>query len=147
MALAISNTVLKDNHIELINRIDYDTPIKISLVVGELIEVIINILNNAKDALVENKVSDPWVQLDLSADPTHVTIHIEDNAGGIPDEILDFVFDEYFTTKEKIQGTGLGLYMSKQIIETSLNGKLVVENTQNGAKFSITLPLRPKWKS
>jgi len=141
IALSIVKVVLDDKGIKLINNIDYDNPIKITLVVGELSEVIINIINNACDALVENKIEEPVVILDLKKEDNKVTITIEDNAGGIPENIMDKIFDEYFTTKPKDKGTGLGLHMSKKIINESLKGNLYVKNTNLGAKFFIELPL------
>jgi signal transduction histidine kinase/CheY-like chemotaxis protein len=140
VALIIVTTVLKDSHIELRRDIS-DEPIEISLVLGELIEVIINIINNAKDALVENKTKNPWIELSLKKEDNKAIITIEDNAGGIPHDVLPKIFDRYFTTKPDDIGTGLGLDMSRQIIQDSLNGKLYVENSQNGAKFFIELPI------
>jgi len=141
IALNIVKVVLDDKNIKLINNIDYENPIKITLVVGELSEVIINIINNACDALVERNVDDPHVILDLIKTNDKVTITIEDNAGGIPEDIIDKIFDEYFTTKPKDKGTGLGLHMSKKIINDSLKGNLYVKNTNLGAKFFIELLL------
>ncbi|MEA3497606.1 MAG: HAMP domain-containing sensor histidine kinase, partial [Campylobacterota bacterium] len=70
-----------------------------------------------------------------------VQITIEDNARGISEDIIDKVFDPYFTTKHQSQGTGIGLYMSSDIVSNTLKGKLYVKNTQKGAKFFIELPL------
>ena len=141
IALDIINATLKNNHIELKNNIDYSNPIKITLVVGELTQVIINIINNAKDVLLKEKIEDAWIKLDLEKHDGKVIITIEDNGGGIPDEIVPKIFDPYFTTKHQSQGTGLGLHMSYKIIVDSLKGKLYSENTNNGAKFIIELPL------
>lgn len=123
------------------NTIDYSKQTVTKMPVGELDEIIINIINNAKDALLENKTKDPWVKISLKFEENDVFIIIEDNAGGIPPKILPYIFDEYFTTKTEEQGTGLGLYMSYQIIKESLNGDLYCENTHSGAKFFIKLPL------
>ena len=114
---------------------------KIKLIMGELVQVIINIINNAKDVLVEKNTPNPYVKIKLENLKGKVLITIEDNGGGIPDEVLPKIFDPYFTTKEESNGTGLGLYMSHKIIEESLKGKLYVENTCEGAKFFIELPL------
>ncbi|MEA3499190.1 MAG: DUF3365 domain-containing protein [Campylobacterota bacterium] len=149
--LNIVGTSLKDKHIKLKNFIDYDNPIKITMVVGELSQVIINIINNSKDILLEKEIcdkSDPssyhedaWIEISLKRTDTTAIITIEDNGGGIPNEIISKIFDPYFTTKHQSQGTGLGLHMSYQIVVESLKGKLYVKNTDNGAKFFIELPL------
>ncbi|MEA2049337.1 MAG: CBS domain-containing protein [Campylobacterota bacterium] len=139
--LNIVTPVLKNNKIKLINNIDYEKQTKISMVLGELDQVIINIINNAKDALIENKIENPNIIIDLTTIDDKIIITIQDNANGIPNTIIDKIFDEYFTTKDLKNGTGLGLYMSRKIITDSLKGELLVENTKKGAKFIITLPL------
>ncbi|MCK5109881.1 MAG: HAMP domain-containing histidine kinase [Arcobacteraceae bacterium] len=141
MALNIIASTMKDNHIELKNNIDYFNPIKITFIVGELSQVMINILNNAKDILLEKNIKNAWIKLNLKKQEDKVVITIEDNGGGIPEDILPKIFDPYFTTKHQSQGTGLGLHMSYRIIRESLKGKLYVKNTNNGAKFFIELPL------
>ena len=107
----------------------------------EFSQVILNILNNAKDVLVERGIVEPVVFVECLCEDGRNVIKIRDNAGGIPQAILDKIFDPYFTTKFKSQGTGLGLYMSKMIIENIMRGKLFVYNTPEGAEFSIELPV------
>ena len=141
VALGIIQTTLKNKHINLINNIDYTNPIKINLVLGELVQVIINITNNAKDILIEKNIENPWIKLDLQKLDDKAVLIIEDNGGGIPDDIMPKIFEPYFTTKHQSQGTGLGLHMSYKIITESLKGKLYAKNTENGAKFYIELPL------
>ncbi|MEA3289563.1 MAG: ATP-binding protein [Campylobacterota bacterium] len=141
IALNISLVSLKDKGIKLIKDIDYDNPINIKMVTGELDQVIINIINNASDAILENKVKQGWIKVELIKRDDIAIITIEDNAGGIPKDILPKIFDEYFTTKADDIGTGLGLHMSHKIITNSLKGQIYVDNTQNGAKFFIELPL------
>ena len=140
ISLNIIIATLDNNHIKIKKNIDYNSPITLNLVVGELSQVIINILNNAKDILIENDIKDKWIDISLTQNDTTVIITIEDNAGGIPSEVMPKIFDPYFTTKHQSQGTGLGLHMSYKIITESLNGKLYVKNTSNGAKFFIELP-------
>ena len=140
-SLQIVNTTLKNNFIELKNKIDYSKPIKYPLVLGELSQVLINIFNNAKDALVENKIQSPWIEIDMQRLNEKIIITIEDNANGVPENIIDDIFKQYFTTKED-HGTGLGLYMSHKIVTQSLKGQIYVSNTQHGAKFYIELPLK-----
>ncbi|TLP40765.1 PAS domain S-box protein [Arcobacter arenosus] len=135
----IVSGTLHSKGIDLILNIDEIKPISMSLIIGELPQVIINILNNAKDALLENSVKNPWIKVDLLEKEKDVIISIEDNAGGIPEDIICKIFEPYFTTKNQSLGTGLGLYMSYKIINESLGGSLYVENTENGAKFFIKL--------
>lgn len=140
-SLEIINITLVDNGIELIKDIDENPPIILSMVSGEFSEVIINIINNAKDILKEKNIEHPWVRIELKKFDTKVILSIEDNGGGVPIEIMDKIFDQNFTTKDKSHGTGIGLYMSYRIITESLEGKISVTNTQYGAKFIIELPL------
>ena len=141
-ALQIIKTSIKNSHITLINNIHKYDPIKISLVLGELSQVIINIINNSKDAIWENKTKNPWIKIDLIVNEEDVTISIEDNGGGIPNGILDKIFNPYFNTKHQTQGTGLGLHMSYKIVTQSLHGDLYAKNSTDGAIFYIKLPLR-----
>ncbi|XOB63308.1 sensor histidine kinase [Campylobacterota bacterium DY0563] len=115
---------------------------------NELIQVYLNILNNAKDALLESDTEEKKVFIDILEEEEFNTIYIIDNAGGINEEIIEKIFDPYFTTKHKSQGTGIGLYMSKDIVEKHMNGKLSVKNINKelegfiykGACFSISIP-------
>lgn len=141
-ALKIVEATLKKNFITLESNIDYSNPINYTLITGEIEQVIINIINNAKDALLENKIKEPLIKLNLLEEKNKIKITIEDNAGGIPHNILPKIFDAYFTTKDKSNGTGLGLHMSYKIITESLKGKLSVKNTQSGAKFTIEIPIQ-----
>jgi C4-dicarboxylate-specific signal transduction histidine kinase len=140
-ALNIIDATIKNNHIKLESNFKETEPMKIRTITGELEQVIINILNNAKDAIIENNIKDPVITLELKKSKDHVILTIKDNAGGIPDNILPKIFEPYFTTKDENKGTGIGLYMSYKIITQSLRGKLYAENTDNGAVFYIELPL------
>ena len=106
-----------------------------------LAQAILNIINNARDALIENRKDDERrIIISLTNDKEYIFINIKDNAGGIPEEILDKIFDPYFSTKQEKNGTGLGLYMSSMIIkEQSDDAKLSVKNETDGANFMITL--------
>ncbi|MGA1933424.1 sensor histidine kinase [Arcobacter sp. YIC-464] len=117
---------------------------------SELIQVFINILNNAKDAFLENKSNnDRLIFINAHSSESLLTIEIKDSAGGIPDSVIQRVFEPYFTTKGDKDGTGIGLYMTKEIITKHLNGKITVENCEykydekvcKGAIFKIVLPL------
>jgi len=140
-ALGIVSTTLKESQIKLNDNINYDEDIEIYMTTGELPQVIINIINNARDVLMEKEIQNPIINLDLQKDNSKVTITIEDNAGGIPLDIMPKIFEPYFTTKHQSQGTGLGLHMSFDIITKSLKGKLYVKNTEIGAKFFIEIPI------
>ncbi len=111
---------------------------------NEFSQVILNIISNAKDALVENKIENPTVKIETKIQNEFVFISIKDNACGIKDEIINKIFEPYFTTKNEVQGTGIGLYMSKIIIEKNMNGQIIVENTHEGANFIIKLSLKEK---
>ncbi len=102
---------------------------------GEYQQVILNLINNAKDALISNKIKDPFIKITIK---DHKVI-IQDNAGGISQEIFNNIFDPYFTTKEQGKGTGMGLYISKMVIEENMNGRLYAENTEGGVAFIIDL--------
>ena len=107
---------------------------------NELGQVLLNILNNARDVLVENnRDKKKIISIVLKKEDENVLITIEDNAGGIEDDVIDKIFDPYFSTKEGRNGTGLGLYMSKSIIEGQCQGHLSVKNGTNGAIFKIVL--------
>jgi len=102
---------------------------------NELKQVLLNLIKNSEDALLENNIQSPYIKIIIDKN----TFIISDNAGGIPDEIIDKIFDPYFSTKLKKDGTGLGLYMSKIIVEEHCKGILSVENTTEGARFKITI--------
>ncbi len=108
---------------------------------SEIIQVLMNIIKNAIDTLKEQDIK-RQVLIRAYQDSTHVTVIIEDNAGGVSNEIIDKIFDPYFSTKKEKHGMGLGLYMSKLIIQEHCNGTLNVHNSDEGAVFTITLPLK-----
>jgi PAS domain S-box-containing protein len=104
---------------------------------NEFAQVLLNILVNARDAIIEREIIDAKVTITTCMENGCTVISIADNAGGIPEEIINKVFDPYFTTKGPQQGTGVGLFMSKTIIEKNMGGALVVRNTDVGAEFKI----------
>lgn len=107
----------------------------------ELTQVILNILKNAEDVLLEHSIPHPQIWIRPSYKETEAFLEIEDNGGGISAELIDKIFDPYFSTKFDKDGTGLGLYMSKTIIEQHSHGKLTIINTPHGACFTIQLPI------
>jgi len=143
-ALSIIETRMQNEHIKLINSVDYSSPVKAIIIVGELSQVIINIINNAIDILV--KKSDPvkTIEIDLEQDNQNITITIEDNGGGISEKTMAHIFEPYFTTKHKSVGTGVGLYMSYDIIVNHMKGVLYAKNTSKGAKFFIKIPIEKR---
>lgn len=106
---------------------------------NEFSQVIINLLNNAKDILVEKDVCPAYIRIFVIQGDDKLVIKICDNGGGIPEVALTKIFDPYFSTKEEGKGTGIGLYMSKMIIEDHMNGRLSASNTAEGACFTIEL--------
>jgi len=104
---------------------------------SEFQQVILNILNNARDALFEQKRNDGKIIITVYEELTFTVFKIQDNAGGIPTDIINRIFEPYFTTKEQGKGTGLGLYMSKMIIEENMHGHLSVSNINKGSEFTI----------
>ncbi len=108
--------------------------------VNEFKQVIINILNNAKEAMFEQSVENKKIEINISKSGNRAVIEIKDNGGGIPEEVLPKIFNTYFTTKGE-KGTGIGLQIAKTIIEVNLHGKISAYNSAGGAVFKIELPL------
>lgn len=106
---------------------------------NELEQVILVILNNAKDVLVSRNIKSPKITVEVLKIKDTYHINIKDNGGGIDEAIMDKIFDPYFTTKYKSQGTGLGLYFSKIIVQDRMNAELSVQNMKEGACFTIVL--------
>ncbi len=110
---------------------------------NEFKQVILNLISNAKDATVEHNsdLTDRKIKISLSKHNQEAILSVSDNGGGIKDEVLEKIFEPYFTTKEQGKGTGIGLYMSKMIVEDNMLGKLSAVNDGNGAKFLVELTL------
>ncbi len=106
---------------------------------SKLGQALINIINNAKDVLLERDVVNKRLRLNLKRQEDIAILTIGDNGGGVPLDIMDKIFDPYFSTKDKKNGTGLGLYMTKIIVEKHLNGNIIVENRDGGAQFKIAI--------
>ena len=109
---------------------------------SEFAQVILNLLDNAKDVLMERDIKDPKITIETMVIEDSVIISVKDNGGGVEEKNIDKIFDIYFTTKAKKGGSGLGLYMSKLIIESKGMGKISVKNGKKGAIFSIELQKR-----
>ena len=119
----------------------YECDQSVSTYPNEVKQVILNLLKNAEDVLLEKEIPDAQIWIRSYMKDGHACLSFEDNAGGIPEAIIDRIFDPYFSTKTKKDGTGLGLYMSKTIIEEHCNGSLNVTNSDRGALFEIAFPL------
>jgi signal transduction histidine kinase len=107
---------------------------------GEYSQVLVNVLNNAKDVLLFRNVINPRIDIESHTEGNNIVVEILDNGGGIEDGIIDRVFEPYFTTKSNKNGTGIGLYFSKMIIDGNMKGALTVENRAEGACFKISVP-------
>ena len=106
---------------------------------NELKQVILNLIKNAEDVPLENKIENPYIKISSYKEDDKYILEVSDNAGGVPEDVIDKIFDPYFSTKTKKDGTGLGLYMSKTIIEDHCGGELSVSNSKDGAVFKIVL--------
>jgi len=104
---------------------------------NEFSQVLLNIINNAVDAFVEKRSAAPRLIVEIKEENGKAVVAIADNAGGIAEEIIGRVFEPYFTTKEQGKGTGIGLFMAKNIVEKSMKGSITVRNTGAGAEFRI----------
>jgi len=138
------NPSFKAKNIEIIKEIEDFSFFSIE---NEIIQVLINLLNNAKDAFLKVENMDKYIFIKTYKNGNYIIIEIKDNAGGVPEDIINKIFEPYFTTKHQSQGTGVGLYMSQKIIKTRLNGTLIVKNEEfehnnklyTGAKFIIKI--------
>lgn len=145
-ALSLCRLQFDNKDIELKMDIPDNVPL-VRAVSTEVEQVVLNVLNNARQAVEdyrENRSRDgyiPWVKILVGFDEHRVAITIKDNGGGISPEIVESIFDPFYTTKQQGQGTGLGLSISSQIM-AKFKGKLILENFPGeGAAFVITLPL------
>ena len=132
--LDIVKPSIENKNIQLITQLNSD--VVFQTYPSELKQVLLNLIKNAEDVLVENNIQNPYIKITTNDN----ILTVCDNGGGIPSNIIDKIFDPYFSTKD-LNGTGLGLYMSKTIIEEHCNGTLSVHNEKDGACFTITLPL------
>jgi PAS domain S-box-containing protein len=119
-----------------VDLVEHDNPV-INGYQNEFAQVFLNILNNARDAVIEREIVDARVTITICSENNCAVVTVADNAEGISDEIISKVFDPYFTTKGPQSGTGIGLFMAKAIIEKNMGGKLAVRNTDIGAEFRI----------
>ncbi len=136
-SLSIIEAAAKANGVHIIT--DYGSQKVLALFDSELMQVFLNIIKNAQDNFLEKNTPDATIMIGTKDIEKGVQVEICDNGGGIPEDIREKIFDPYFSTKDEKNGTGLGLYMSKTIIEEHHDGKLFVKNNDNGVTFSIIL--------
>ncbi len=132
-ALEIMEPIFESNKIEFEFNVIKDK--QINAYENEYSQVILNILTNAKDVLISRQIQNPKIIISINEKNDSIITTILDNAGGIENKYINHIFDPYFTTKQK--GSGIGLYMSKMIIESHFKGKIKVFNKEKGASFSI----------
>jgi signal transduction histidine kinase len=132
------------------NNIHLELNVQKNLIKGyenELLQALLNILNNAKDALKDKEIN-KLISISTNLKEDKIIISIQDTAGGVPKNIINKIYEPYFTTKHQSQGTGIGLYMTKEIVVKHMQGKIEVKNTEiiynenklSGALFTITIP-------
>jgi signal transduction histidine kinase/DNA-binding response OmpR family regulator len=147
--IAIINANLESHEINVIK--NYAQAIHMNGIQNDMIQVLLNIINNAADILKQQDENEykKYIIIDASVDRNNLIITIQDSAGGVPDDIIGKIFEPYFTTKHQAQGTGLGLYMTHQIVVDNMGGTIDVENCDFsyedeqffGAKFTINIPI------
>lgn len=138
-ALDFVSFMLKTDSIEI--SLDIKTETKVLVHVNELVQVLINLFKNSKDIMEEKEIENREINILVYDKYKYVVIEVEDNGGGIPKDLMNKIFEPYFSTKDDKNGTGLGLYMCKTIIEKHTKGFLSVKNSNKGAKFQIKLPI------
>jgi len=129
---------------------DIDKSLDIRNLDNQLIQCYINIINNSRDAFEQHNIKERYIFVKIYKDATEIIISLKDNAGGIPNEYINKVFEPYFTTKHESQGTGIGLNMTYKLITEGMHGNILVcnetynynETEQLGAKFTIILPYK-----
>jgi two-component system, sensor histidine kinase LadS len=136
-ALRLSDVFLK--YAKIKTDFNSSTSRKVNISKNEMVQVLMNLIKNAHDAILEQRISDGKIIINVENAGSGVKVSVEDNAGGISPNVMEKIFDIYFTTKDPEHGTGLGLHMSKYIIEESFGGKISVENILGGVRFSIFL--------
>ena len=136
-SIKIMEATLKNNDVKV--TFEHGEDVIVPGYKNEFSQVLLNIFKNVKDEIELRDIKEGKLMISLKGKGDKAELIIEDNAGGIPEEIIDKIFDPYFSTKEEYGGTGIGLHMSKNIIETNMNGSIRVENTGSGARFIIEL--------
>lgn len=134
--LFLLKDIITINKIDITYNLEYKN--KLHIIPNEFKQILINLINNAKDAFISNNIQNRAIHIDAQEKDSKIQITLQDNAGGISNDIIDKVFDINFTSKKATKGTGIGLYISKLIIH-KINGEIEVINKKEGACFIITL--------
>ena len=138
-ALTLIEKTLDRNSIVL--EFDFQADREVSIYRNEFIQVMLNLIKNSKDILIQEKIKEPKIVISTQIKDTKVLITVCDNGKGIDESIKEKIFEPYFSTKDEKNGTGLGLYMSRVIIQDHHGGVLSVQNSEQGACFKIELPM------
>jgi len=136
-ALSTVESGLKENSIEVV--LNLDKEYECECYAHQLKQILIVLLNNAKDALLDRNIFNAKIEVQTFQQNGEYIIKILDNAGGITKSVKEKMFEPYYTTKHFSKGTGIGLYMAKKIIEGRHNGTLMVKNVGSGTEFTISL--------
>ncbi|MBF0625801.1 MAG: PAS domain-containing protein [Magnetococcales bacterium] len=138
-ALSLVEASFKAHHIQASFE-PLDPPVAVFGFPNEFSQVVLLILTNAKDAVAEHHTPKGRIQVKTVVEGGMLVTSVRDNGGGIPPEVIHRIFDPYFTTKGPQQGTGIGLYMAKMIIENHMQGWIAAESLEQGAEFRIAIP-------
>ncbi len=138
VALKIISSSLVKNKIKLIQ--DYKSKSELKLFKNELTQVFLNLIKNSQDSFTENNTENPEITIKTRDIEDGISIEIKDNGVGIEDKVIDKIFSPYFSTKNGEKGTGLGLYMSKIIVEEHHKGKFYLKKNKDGISFIIIIP-------
>ena len=139
-AVHIVESSLKFYNIEM--NIDIDKSLHLKGLSNEFSQVILNLISNSKDIAVQRSIENPKIQISAQTNGNTISLHVEDNCGGIDAKIVDKIFEPYFTTKYNY-GTGIGLYMCKVIIEGKMRGKILLGSSESSiTKFTIILNIK-----
>jgi len=138
-ALSVIEVSFENKGINIIQDFEYED--EIMLPVSEIMDVILNILNNSEENFIVKKTINSNITISTKKSDDNLVINIGDNGGGIPNDIMEQIFDPYFSTKDERNGTGLGLHICKTIIEEHYKGKITAYNSSDGVVFEIVIPI------
>lgn len=133
--LKIAEATLNSRNIAIVT--NYHDSCQVEVYRNELMQVILNLLKNCEDNFIDKSIENPTINISIYKENDRNILSIKDNGGGFSEDILSNIFDPYFSTKHEKSGTGLGLYMSKIIVEEHHNADLLVNNINNGVEFNI----------